>query len=135
MQFAWSWSSDTRAERRAYHFQQCLISIHSLSHVPLSHYPISGLWRYSLCFQFNYFEGLISFPLSKSLACEDCVPDCVPNNNCDNMKCARSSSFQYCRCAAIADKYEVSNNPSYKLIHFPRPQEKPVSRNRCDQSS
>jgi len=116
-------------------FLQCLISIHSISDVPLSHYLISDLRRYSLCFQFNYFEGLISFPFSKSLVCEDCVADCVPNNNCDNMKCARSSSFQYCRCAAIADKYDVSNNPSYKLIPFPRLRERPVSRSRRDRSS
>ena len=36
----------------------------------------------------------------------------APSNNCESMKCAISSSFQYCKCAAIADKYDASNNPS-----------------------
>src|SRR5271167_2195951 len=31
------------------------------------------------------------------------------------MKCAKSSSLQYCKCAAIAERYEVSNSPSCNI--------------------
>ena len=39
----------------------------------------------------------------------------LPSNNCERMKCATSSSFQYCKCAAIAERYEVSKSPSYDI--------------------
>lgn len=39
----------------------------------------------------------------------------APNSNCESMKCAISSSLQYWRWAAIADKYDASNNPSYAV--------------------
>ena len=37
---------------------------------------------------------------------------CDPRSNCESVKCATSSSLQYCKCAAIADRYEASNSPS-----------------------
>jgi hypothetical protein len=56
-----------------------------------------------------YRDGLVSC-FSRGLFSTE---DCAPNNNCESMKCAISSSFQYCICTAIADRYDASKSPSY----------------------
>ena len=59
----------------------------------------------------SYFESLLSWLFS----CFLFWVDSAPSNSCERIKWARSSSFQYCMWAAIAERYDASKSPSYQI--------------------